>query len=432
MQRLFISLVCVCVLSRQLWAQDDEFVFDVEEFESKTFELRGYLELEPVYAKANQSGALYQLKLFDFGPEKTLNELTTSVELEARFKKGITSGKLLAHSEILQDYAGETQQHDLFEGYITLQPDPGLAFDFGKKAMRWGKGYAWNPVAFVERSKDAGDPDLAREGYWIAALDWIKRFQGPLQTFALTALVLPVDEDINDDFGKPDNNHIAAKLYFLYHDIDIDLMFLSEGSRGAQWGVDFSKNLAPHFEIHGELAYYEDVTHRTVTGDCKTGKPLIKDEISYLLGLRYRTSEDITFILEYYGNGRGNSKSQQQQFYRCVHQAWETGSQALLNQLPLNKDIDKGPFSRPNPMRRYLGFRSWWEEPADFLYMTAGLQVLYNLEDESFSVSPEVSYDGFENVELKLRGTLPLGDELTEWGEKPNDYKLEAQLRLYF
>ena len=432
MQRFLISLVCLCFVSPQLWAQDDEFVFEVEKFEPKPFEFTGYLELEPEYAKANQKGALYQLQFFGITPEKTLDQFTTTVELEGHLRKGMASAKLLTHSEIVWDYAGESQEHDLFEGFLSLQPDPGLVFDIGKKAMRWGKGYAWNPVAFVERAKDAGDPDLAREGYWIAAADWINRFEGPLQTFAVTAMVLPVDEDINEEFGKPDYNHIATKLYFLYRDIDIDLMFLSEGSRGAQWGLDFSKNLAPNFEIHGELAYFEDVTHRTVTDDCKTGKSIIDDEISYLLGLRYRTSEDITFLLEYYFNGRGNDKSQQQQFYRCVHQAWEAEDEDLLNQLPLNEDIDKGPFSKPNPMQRYLGFRTWWEEPADLLYLTTGLQILYNLEDKSYSIAPEVTYEGFEDIELRLRATLPTGDALTEWGEKPNEYKLEAQVRLYF
>ncbi len=151
-----------------------------------------------------------------------------------------------------------------------------------------------------------------------------------------------------------------------------------------------------------------------------------------MLGLRYRTSDDITFLLEYYFNGRGNEKSEQQQFYRCVHQAWETEDESLLNQLPLNKDLDKGPFSKPNPMRQYLGFRTWWEEPADIVYLTAGLQILYNLEDYSYSVAPDVYYDGIENIEMKLRGTIPIGDRLTEWGEKPNEYKLEAQIRVYF
>ena len=36
----------------------------------------------------------------------------------------------------------------------------------GKRTLRWGKGYAWNPIGFVERPKDPNDPDLAREGYW--------------------------------------------------------------------------------------------------------------------------------------------------------------------------------------------------------------------------------------------------------------------------
>lgn len=46
--------------------------------------------------------------------------------------------------------------------------------------MRWGKGYAWNPVGFVERPKDPNDPELAREGYWMASADYIVNFTGPL------------------------------------------------------------------------------------------------------------------------------------------------------------------------------------------------------------------------------------------------------------
>lgn len=419
-------------MSLELWAQEDEFTFDVDKFEPKPFEFTGYLELEPEYARASQDSALYQLQYFDNNPGKTLDQYTGTIELEGYFRKGIASAKLMTHSEIVWDNDGETQDHQLFEGYLSLQPNPGFVFDLGKKAMRWGKGYAWNPVAFVERAKDAGDPDLAREGYWITAADWINSYEGALQKMALTALVLPVDEDLNDDFGKTGYTHVGAKLYLLYRDIDIDFMFLSEGSRGAQIGMDFSKNLAPNFEVHGEFAYFNDVAHRTITDDCNTGKTIVEDETSYLFGLRYRTDDDITFLLEYYFNGRGNKVQDQQQFYRCVHQAWESGDASLLDQLPLNEDIDKGPFSKPNPMRRYVGFRTWWEEPGDFLYLTTGLQVLYNLDDDSYSIAPEVTYDGFDDIQLRMRGTLPVGDVLTEWGEKPNQYKLEAQVRFFF
>ncbi len=62
---------------------------------------------------------------------------------------------------------------------------------------------------------------------------------------------------------------MAAKLYLLYRDIDFDFMFLSNGSRSSRFGMDFSKNLAPNFEIHGELAYFNDVVHPTLTEDAK-------------------------------------------------------------------------------------------------------------------------------------------------------------------
>jgi len=432
MSRPWTLLSLLSILSPLVAAQDEEFNFDADEFEPKAFEVTGYLEGEPEYASANRDGALYQLQFFGRDPDKEIDRFTGTLELEGYLRKGIASLIFQTHSEVVWDYLGENHDHALYQGYLSLQPDPGFAVDLGKKAMRWGKAYAWNPVAFVERAKDAGDPDLSREGYWIFTSDWITRFDGPLQTLALTTVILPVDGNINRDFGETGHTNLSAKLYLLYRDIDIDFMFLSEGSRSARVGMDFSTNLAPNFEIHGELAYFNDAIHPVLMDGCKTGKPRVEDEISYLLGTRYRTNDDVTLVWEYYFNGLGNEKKDQQAFYRCVHQAWESGDQDLINRLPIGKDLDKGPFSRPNPMRRYMNFRVWWEEPGDLLYLTPGLQVLYSLDDKSFSVSPDVIYSGFENLDLRLRGTVPVGDSLTEWGEKPNEFKIELRARYYF
>ena len=413
-------------------AQQDEYSFEIEEYVPKPFKLIGYVEAKPEYARANQEGALYQLQFYGLPPQDYIERFTGTLELDGRFHKDMFSAKFLTHSEVVWDYLGEEIDHELFEGYFSLQPNPGLTLDAGKKTMRWGKGYAWNPVAFVERAKDAGDPDLSREGYWIVAADWIRSFSGALQTLAFTPLILPVRDDINSEFGKPGNNNLAGKLYLLYKDTDIDFMFLSDGSRSPRVGMDFSRNIAPNFEIHGELAFIKDVTHLTLTPECRVGTPRVEDEISYLLGTRYRTDNNVTLIWEYYYSGLGNRVEDQQQFYRCVHRAWEEQDDNLIAQLPVGKDIDKGPFSKPNPMRKYMNFRVWWTEPRNLLYLTPGLQVLFNLDDDSFSVSPDLSYIGFEKWNIRLRATVPFGDPLTEWGEKPNDYKLELRVRYYF
>ena len=83
-------------------------------------------------------------------------------------------------------------------------------------------------------------------------------------------------------------------------------------------------------------------------------------------------------------------------------------------------------------MREYVGFRAAWNEPLDILYFTPALQAFYNLDDNSFQLAPELSYTGFGNFELRLRGTVPIGNTLTEWGEKANEYKIDLRVRYYF
>ncbi len=71
-----------------------------------------------------------------------------------------------------------------------------------------------------------------------------KSFEGKLQTVALTGVLLPVSDEVNDKFGERDNLNLAAKLYVLLFDTDIDLIFLTGDSRSTSYGFDLSKNLA--------------------------------------------------------------------------------------------------------------------------------------------------------------------------------------------
>lgn len=103
--------------------------------------------------------------------------------------------------------------------------------------------------------------------------------------------------------------------------------------------------------------------------------------------LRYRAEDGVTCIFECFFNAAGKRERGQRQFFECVHQAWDTGDSRFIEKLPLDSDLDKGPFAKPNPMRRYLNLRAWWTEPFDILYLAPGLQVLCNIEDQSFSIS---------------------------------------------
>ena len=161
---------------------------------------------------------------------------------------------------------GDQEKTDLYEGFLSLNPSSSWKIDAGKKTFKWGKGYAWNPVAFIDRPKDPDDPEVGMEGFFALSADYTKSFDGPLKTVSFTPVLQPVYDHINAEFGKKDYLNLAGKLYLLLYDTDIDLIFLTGGSRTTRYGADFSRNMGTNWEIHGEIAYIKDV-------QAKTGRP---------------------------------------------------------------------------------------------------------------------------------------------------------------
>ncbi|MDA3902388.1 MAG: hypothetical protein PF441_02940 [Desulfuromusa sp.] len=253
-----------------------------------------------------------------------------------------------------------------------------------------------------------------------------------MQTIALTGVLLPVWEDVNDDFGEQDHVNVAAKLYLLYRDTDIDFILFTGDSRSTRYGVDFSKNLATNFEIHGEIAH----TPKQRIQLLNSSGILASDEIavtSYLLGLRYLTENDVTTILEFYHNDAGYSATEMDRFYQLVSAAntqyIATGNDSLFEQA---SSMSKRGYARPQIGRNYIYAKITKKEPFDLLYFTPGLTAILNLEDESYSLSPEAIYSGFTNWELRLRYVRIDGGRFTEHGEKLNESKLELRVRYYF
>jgi hypothetical protein len=83
-------------------------------------------------------------------------------------------------------------------------------------------------------------------------------------------------------------------------------------------------------------------------------------------------------------------------------------------------------------MQDYLYLRVTQKEPFNILYFTPAITAIMNLDDRSFQISPEFLYTGFTNWELRLKGTALVGQRLTEYGEKQNDYRVELRVRYYF
>ena len=426
-----VSTLCfVLCLPPSAFAED--YTFDISEIEKKPYHIGGYAEFKPVLFGFDKDASLYKLKFYDRDEGSTLKEYNSTLQLEGSLEKGIAKLFVKTNTDYKKSYPGEDQKTTVYEGFLSLKPLSSLTIDIGKKTLRWGKGYAWNPVAFIDRPKDSDETELALEGFIVASADYIKSFDGPLKTISFTPVLIPVYEHVNDTFGDINKLNFAGKLYLLLYDTDIDLIILAGGSRTTRYGVDFSSNITTNFEIHGEFAFINDFKKRFIDSN-GTSFEKEYDAKSYLLGIRYLAERDTTYILEYYYNGRGFTAGEMRDYFSFINKGYETylssGNDSLLKKA---STITEGNYGRINPMRDYFYLRISQKEPFDILYFTPSITGILNLNDRSFSLSPELLYTGITNLELRLKSLFIAGEGLGEFGEKQNDYRVEFRARYYF
>jgi len=406
----------------------EEFSLDASEFEKKPFELGGYVQLKQEHFALNQAGAFYKLNYYNQPQLENLDRTTGTLQLAGKLRPGIGTFDFRTNSDLWRDQLGSDRATVVYEAAYSVRPTPALTMEAGKRAMRWGKGYAWNPIGFVERPKDPNDPQLAREGYGMADADIIFSPGGDLQTIAFTPVLLPVSENLNPDFGASSYLNPAAKLYLLYRDTDIDFAWQGKGSRPARYGMDFSRNLASNFEVHGEWARILNF-QKPVTD--ASGRVTIDtyDATSWLAGLRYLTEGETTYIAEVYRNGTGYSAAEADQFYQLVDTAFATGDVALQQKALA---LGQAGYGRPNPGQDYIYLRVQQKDALGIVYFQPAIFAIMNWQDRSYQVAPELQYTGIKNFELRLRAFLLHGGKSTDFGEKQNSGKIEVYARYYF
>ncbi|MGB2809033.1 MAG: hypothetical protein WBC22_14915, partial [Sedimentisphaerales bacterium] len=141
--------------------------------------------------------------------------------------------------------------------------------------------------------------------------------------------------------------------------------------------------ITSNFEIHGEFALINDYEKRFINSD---GTVFNKeyDATNYLLGLRYLTKSDTTYIFEYFHDATGFTKSEMTDYFSFIDQGYDTyltsGDDSLLKEA---SNAAGGSYNRKNPMRDYLYLRVSQKEPFDILYFTPSLTGIFNINDKS-------------------------------------------------
>jgi hypothetical protein len=402
--------------------------FDASAFEKKPAELGGYVQLRQEHFWLDRGAAFYELGFLSQAQRDSLDRTTATLQLAGKLRHGIGTFDFRLNGDAQRDQLGSAHDGKIFEAAWSMRPRPGLTIEAGKRALKWGKGYAWNPIGFIERPKDPNDAQLAREGFMMADADWITSPGGLLQTVAFTPVLVPSGSDINSDFGAHGHLNPAAKLYLLYRDTDIDIAWLGKGSRPARFGFDFSRNIVSNLEVHGEWARIQGFRRLLVDSAGRVSTDT-RDAASWLLGLRYLSAGDTTCIAEYYRNGTGYSESEARVFYDLVDDALSSETPIVVQRA---LSLSQGGYGRPNPGRDYLYFRAQQKDALGIVYFAPAITLMANVQDGSFQLTPELQYSGINNVELRARLFLLHGGRSTDFGEKQVSRRLELQARFYF
>ena len=418
-------------------ASAEEFKFDDAEFEKKTVEFFGYFEQKEEALKLRSNSPAYQLAYPDESGQSGRSGLlrsTSTLELGGRlnldsFVADLRTQSVYSYDDILRG----NDSNKVMEGGLRWSAGPDLTLDLGKRVQRWGKGYAWNPVGFVERPKDPNDPQASREGFTMASSEWttssLGQAGGVISNMTVTGLVVPTNKRMNADYGATNDLNPAAKLYLLALDTDIDVMWRGKGARPQSFGFDFSRNLSSALEVHGEWARTLDAPRLSLSANGLTTSELASFN-SYLLGLRYLTQGEVTWIGEYYRNGAGYSAEQLDNYYQFLDSALGTNAAPALESKA--RSVAQAGYGKANPGLDYLYVKASVSEPFNWVYGAASLTAMTNLNDGSYQITPEISYTGFTNVELRARVIVLGGPPQSEFTEKASSSRLEVYARFFF
>ncbi len=419
---LTLFLFFLNVLSAQ------EYSFDFEDFEKKSYEFIGNFKFQSDFTKVDKSPALYSLNFLNKEEENYWDSYNASLELQGSYE--------LSKFKILLDIKDQLifttndkfeNNFSIHESFLNIDVSKNIDLQIGKKSVKWGKGYIWNPVSFVGRQKDINDVDAGLEGFWLMKFDYVKSLSGIIQNFAVTPVIIPVTESINEDFQDEENFNFILNSYFLVQDTDIDFYLFMKDDQLKKLGFDLARNILPSWEIHAEYVFTKEVNTDWLNSDFAI-ESTADDNHDYLFGTRFLFETNTTLIIEYLHNDDGLNAEQMSNFFDAIEDA-VSGNDDLL---PVIKQYQSESFSSQFLMKDYLYTKVSQPEPFNILYFTPSVYILYNLNDNSEMIGGEFNYSRFNNLNLKLKYNMMFGEENSEFGEKISSNKISFLMEYVF
>ena len=431
--RYWILIYCIVIFSAASEAADSTEVavysFDTSGFKAKPLDASASIELYPTLILYDRTAPLYSLKFRTGNRSNTDNyNLKTEAYLQYQHKpflafvSGVLNGAYIRQDDCL------SWNNKIYEGYLKYTPNPSLLLLVGKRLFQWGKGYAFNPVSFAGRSKDLNDIDAKLEGYWNLSFEYVKSLDSPISSVALTGAFLPVYDLVNKDYLPDTTLAGIAQLYMLLLNTDVDMCFFADNRSDFKTGVDFSRNIFPDWEIHGEGAFIKN-SSSTVFADESTMVNQSHPAYNLVAGTRYLAPFNTTFILEYLHVGSGYSRDEMSGYYKAINYANASGDPQRIQSI---LGVSTKYYSAQFITTHYVFFKASHPDPFNFVYFTPSIYAIVNILDRSMMAGSEMTYSRSRNLLLTGRYVAFFGDNETEYGSKLAQHRVELRAKWSF
>jgi len=397
----------------------------------------------------------YRFSVVDEGTATKLN-LETPLNYKNLTLPQATQSNL-ANANLFLDYAGlsTSLNAQTFTNNISSPDDDftirELAYDFsltenlditiGKKILKWGTGYAFNPTGVIEPPRSPSDPSdrLNRnEGKNLAAVNFF--FGKNSFTF-----VYVNDSRIESWKVKEGIHEFAFRAYTFLNGIDLSwVLHYKQGDRleaGANWSYVIGDDLELHGEVLGKkgssMPYHQILAMENIdtifnsypysSFYTNSGRIFYK----LVLGGQFTFENGLNVALEYYRNTEGISTLEWNQWLKFVkfQNNIQQGAVAVLPELTVPSRYNllwalltlspRGTMKDYVFAREYYSSDDWSVEFIQFI----------NAGDASAVFIPTVSFRASQFVSLYGRSTLFTGSRDSEYGALFTKYSVNAGIQ---
>lgn len=291
----------------------------------------------------------------------------------------------------------------VYQAYIDLMLSPNLLLRAGRQKISWGSAYSWNPTNYIGSGKSRAEFMIDNPG--VDAID-------TEYTWGDSSLVIALKPGVDSyNSGK------AIKFGTQMGHSDLAISAFQQDTTKAL-GFDFATSLG-NYTVYTETAWKAGDHRFYINSNTKYERPEDQYYLNGVLGVNRMFGENLTIMLEYYHNQAGWSQQEADDFNN--YSGLDKTDLSMIKTSKLLADLRRNYLFLTFTKQNFL-----WDD------VTLSASVVWNMDDNSYVLTPMLRYDIGQNTYFGLNTNINLGEPTSEFGSLWPDMFVNAQVVLSF